>query len=244
MAVPSSFIFGVTGVTGYVGQCDNASGYGGRPPTFPNNILSIGKLRIDEINEHPFIYGGPTGSTGSTGWTGFTGATGSTGYTGYTGYTGFSGPTGPSGPSGPTGGTGYTGYTGVTGATGFTGYTGYTGRTGYTGYTGYTGPFSVLYTPSGQTGPPKVFVGTTAANGSGTWTISISGASYTSVLSAQATAINNAGSAITESQATIHTVSTTTVTGAVLRGLAVLLGGNTVQYDTSGPNVYVTVVGV
>jgi hypothetical protein len=76
---------------------------------------------------------GPTGPTGPEGPTGPTGASGATGAQGVTGATGVQGPTGPTGPEGAKGTTGATGPTGKEGAKGTTGATGPQGATGPAG---------------------------------------------------------------------------------------------------------------
>jgi hypothetical protein len=101
-----------------------------------------------------------------------------------------------------------------------------------------------FFTSSGAAPALKVWVGSATTDSSGLFSCNISSASFSTVVCVQATSVFSAGSAITENQATVHSVSTTAIAGAVLRGLAVLLGGNTIQYDaTAGRVVHVTVFG-
>lgn len=206
-------------------------------PTNPNNsnILLYGlndnKLYynsnnvINEINPH-----------------GLTGPTGSYGPTGSNGLTGLIGPTGSTGLIGPIGPTGLNGLTGLIGPTGSTGLIGPVGPIGYTGSTGPMGSLNI-YNSSGLIGSIKQWIGTTITNASGDWSVDISSANFSSILNVQAIGIKNTTTDIQNVFSTLKTVSNTSITGRLMTGLGVLIGGNTIVNAPMSINVYVLVYG-
>jgi hypothetical protein len=96
---------------------------------------------------------------------------------------------------------------------------------------------------SGFIASPKVWIGSTTTNGTGDWTISISSASFTTVIAVVAEGVLNTTTATSNVLTTLKTVSTTTITGRLVTGVVLLVLGATMQNGPTGATVYVTVFG-
>jgi hypothetical protein len=165
---------------------------------------------------------GPQGDQGPAGPAGPQGAMGPMGPQGPQGDTGPAGPQGPAGPAGPAGATGPQGPTGPAGPQGDQGVQGPAGATGPQGPQGIQGaqgaPGMVpYYTAAGLiTGQMlKRWVGSVVTTGS--WSFDISSAGFGTVLSVSASAVPDAQATPDELVATIGSVSTSAVSGKVLK---------------------------
>ena len=188
----------------YNNRTANARTYGNLRPLRPGRRCPTGELAIswNEAGRSgergaSGVRGatGAAGVTGTTGPAGIIGATGGTGSPGATGQGGSLGATGPAGPTGATGQTGVTGATGSAGPTGTTGATGVAGSTGSTGATGATGPTgsAPIFGASGTLSGAAIWTGSQAVSfpntdgATTTATVNIASASFSSIVSVQAT---------------------------------------------------------
>lgn len=171
---------------------------------------------------------GPAGATGPQGETGPAGPQGALGPMGPQGPAGEAGPAGPQGPAGPTGATGAAGATGPAGPAGPQGETGAQGPQGPAGATGPQGPQGLqgaqgapgmvpYYTAAGViTGQMlKRWVGSVVSTGA--WSFDTSSAGFTTVLSVSAVAVPAAEATPDELVTTVSSVTTTAVSGKVLK---------------------------
>lgn len=177
---------------------------------------------------------GPAGPAGPQGLQGDAGPQGPQGVIGPMGPQGPQGDTGPAGPQGPAGPTGPQGPAGAAGATGPQGPAGPAGPQGDQGAAGATGPQGPAG-PQGIQGPQgapgmvpyyaaagvitgqmlKRWVGSVITTGA--WSFDISSAGFGTVLSVSATAVPAAEATADELVATVGSVSTTAVSGKVLK---------------------------
>jgi hypothetical protein len=100
-----------------------------------------------------------------------------------------------------------------------------------------------IYTSAGQVSAPKVWMGTATTVSGGTFSVSISSASFTTVTSVLVTAQLSGSTAATAPIATVQTSSTTTITGIVVESATVILGGSGLQVVGAGIVVNVVVYG-
>lgn len=154
-------------------------------------------------------------------------------------------------------------FTGATGATGPTGSNGITGATGLQGLTGNTGPTGVngnmdsfqVYNKSGRIYKKlKLWVDTISVTSADSFSVSISSAGFTNVLSASATAIKNTPNG---SPASIANVAIDYYTNnnlyfnfsqgsnnlVTVLGISVLGGASTISAVTSGLKIGIMVIG-
>jgi hypothetical protein len=96
---------------------------------------------------------------------------------------------------------------------------------------------------SGFIANPKIWIGSTTTNGTGDWTITISSASFASIIAVVAEGVLNTTTATSNVLSTLKTVSTTTITGRLVTGTVLLALGATIQNGPSGATVYVSVFG-
>jgi hypothetical protein len=84
-----------------------------------------------------------------------------------------------------------------------------------------------------------MYVGSTTTNGSGNFSFSITGVTFTNIFSCQATAILAGGTVNSAPFVSLQTVSTTTITGIIMSGQGILIGGNSLKTVGSGITVYI-----
>jgi len=99
-----------------------------------------------------------------------------------------------------------------------------------------------LYNSSGILNNNKLWAGSTTTT-NGTFSIDISSAAFSSIISVQTTAANNTGDANSVPLASINTSSTSTITGNVVTGTTVVLDGESLTLAGSDITVYVFVIG-
>lgn len=89
-----------------------------------------------------------------------------------------------------------------------------------------------VYKASGQiSGKPKMFADTVTSNSSGVFTVDISSAGFTQTPVATATVISNASGAYDKPFATITSISATSITGTVIKGIqTILIAGTSAQF--------------
>jgi len=128
-----------------------------------------------------------------------------------------------------------------------TGPTGATGATGATGTTGATGPAGVLYYNSaGAVANMKCFnSGAFTTTTSGTWTMSFSAASITTIRKVNAMPISPATTNATDQYvAIVNPISGSTISGKVVSGTGILLlGASSLIPITVAATIYVEVCG-
>lgn len=184
--------------------------------------------------------------TGPKGDQGVKGNAGDIGPKGDAGEEGPEGPRGIQGVPGKDGATGPQGLRGEQGLKGDTGSIGPQGPKGDIGLQGLRGNSATTYTDSGQV-TTKRFVGRATSDSSGTYSIDVSSAGFTQILSVQVTAVASMSSQnYTQTpDARCLTANNTTISGVVVRGRAsVLLSSSSLQLYTEGATIYIVVEGI
>lgn len=199
---------------------------------------------------------GPAGPQGSQGDAGPQGPQGVIGPMGPQGPQGDAGPAGPEGPAGPAGAQGPQGPAGAVGPQGPAGPQGLQGEQGLQGPTGATGPQGLqgIQGPQGAPGMVPYYTAAGIITGqllkrwvgsvvtTGAWSFDITSAGFGTVLSVSAAAVPDAEATPDELVATVGSVSTSAVSGKVLKAASdqpwtgqdplVLVGSNARVYLT------------
>jgi hypothetical protein len=88
-----------------------------------------------------------------------------------------------------------------------------------------------------------MWAGQTTSDASGNFSCDISSASFSTVLAAVATAINNTSNAIQGDLAWIRAISTTAITGTIVHGVTAVIASNTLAVETATRTINVIVIG-
>jgi hypothetical protein len=103
---------------------------------------------------------------------------------------------------------------------------------------------AAAYTTSGVVVNPKVWIGSVSSTTTGTFSATISSASFAAVISVSAIVVDNTNTAIDGQVLWLTTASTTTITGQLVMGTTVgALGGASLVNDTVARTVYLVVWG-
>lgn len=101
-----------------------------------------------------------------------------------------------------------------------------------------------MFNSAGSITTPKIWVGTATTNASGIFSVSITSASFATVISAQCTAILSGSNSTNAPIATLQTLTTTTVSGIVVESAVVsALGNNGLTNVPINIIVHITVFG-
>jgi hypothetical protein len=107
--------------------------------------------------------------------------------------------------------------------------------------------FAAVYNSSGLVLSPKVWIGTVTTGSTGTFTVNISSASFSSILGISAIVVSNTTTITSQPWVTIQTVSTTSIGGTAIDDSSTtsILGINVegVENAGTGLTVYITVIG-